>query len=214
MPSNIVLKSGFTIFLGTFIGYFGMHYIQNQNRNENNSLSLSSFSKETQIAKMGADQISKDYFDVRFGTNTIATKPNDPSKIVIKITAIKDIPAGLLYKWRLGSDMTSTDLLEGTLPNFTAGEEKSFEISAFGFSKESASHISFLISGRLGSHVVKREVIASSRPEDSYEYVVQQQALYEEKMAEFNQANPRNKLRKSNAKKGFGGKFDPEKIVR
>ena len=212
MPSNIVLKSGFTVLLGTFIGYFGMHYLQTGGGLENNSTSLSSFSIEPQIAKLGTDQISKDYFDVRFGENTIATKSNDLSKVVIKITALKDVPAGLFYKWRLGSEMTSTDVLDGTLPGFTAGEEKEYEISTLGFSKESVSHISFLVSGNLGSHLVKREIIASSRPEDSYEYVVQQQALYEEKMEQMNSKN--NKMHKTTSKKGFRGGFDPEKIVR
>lgn len=208
MPSSIFLKSGFTVLIGTFIGYFGMQFLQNQNGSANNSLSLSSISKEPQIAKLGADQISKDYFEIRFEENNIAAKSNDLSKIVVKFIALKNVPAGLEYKWRLGSEMISTDVLDGTLPGFTAGEEKQFEISALGFSKESVSHISFLVSGNLGTHLVKREVIASSRPEDSYEYVVQQQALYEEKMQQ------NGKMHKTTSKKGFRGQFDPEKIVR
>lgn len=197
-----------TILLGTFIGYFGMHFYKN---NSPSSTSFASLSRESQIMKLGADQISKDYFDVRFEHNEIAELGEKPSIVKVKITALKEVPEGLNYKWLLGSDMTSSATLEGTLPAFQANEEKIFEITVFGFSKENVSHISFSVSGSLGSHTVKRDIIASSRPEDSYEYVLQQQALYQE---QFISQGQNGKASQKSLKKGFRGQFDPDKIVR
>ena len=208
MPSKFVLSSTATVLCGVLIGYFGMQFVKN---NTSNSTSLASLSNESQIMKLGADQISKDYFDVRFDKNIVAEKGEQPSVIKVKITAFKDVPEGLHYKWLLGADANSKDILEGTLPAFQANEEKVFEISVFGFSKESVSHVSFSVSGALGDHPVKRDIIASSRPEDSYEYVLQQQALYQE---QFITSGQNGKATQKSLKKGYRGQFDPDKIVR
>lgn len=208
MSSKFFLSSSATILCGIFIGYFGMQFIKN---NSTNSESFASLARESQIMKLGADQISKDYFDVRFDNNDIAEHGEKPSVVKVKVTALKDVPAGLDYKWNLGSDMSSTSTLEGVLPAFQASEEKIFEITVLGFSKEAVSHISFSVAGNLCDHVVKRDIIASSRPEDSYEYVLQQQALYQQ---QFISNGKNSKATQKALKKGFRGQFDPEKIVR
>ncbi len=208
MPSKFILSSTVTIVCGVFIGYFGMQFVKNSTTTQ--SSSFASLAKDPQIMKLGADQISKDYFEVRFDNNAIADTNEKPALVKVKVIAIKEIPAGLNYKWVLGKDMTSTAALEGSFPSFQPGEEKTFEISVLGFSKESVAHISFSVSGLLGTHSVKRDIIASSRPEDSYEYALQQQALYQEQFVTKGQSN---KTQKS-LKKGFRGQFDPEKIVR
>lgn len=208
MPNKFVLSSTATIFCGVFIGYFGMQFV---NSKTSNSTNLASLSSESQIMKLGADQISKDYFDVRFDNNIVAEKSEQPSIVKIKVTALKDVPEGLNFKWLLGAGVSSNEILEGTLPAFQAQEEKTFEISVLGFSKESVSHVSFSVFGYLGEHQVKRDVISSSRPEDSYEYVLQQQALYQEQFISNGQSGKPNQ---KSLKKGFRGQFDPDKIVR
>lgn len=209
MPSKFILSSTATVICGVFIGYFGMQFLKGGPVG-NQSTSFASLAKEPQIMKLGADQISKDYFEVRFDNNSVGEKNDQLAIVKVKVTALKEVPAGLSYKWALGREMTSTAALEGTLPALQPGEEKIIEISVLGFSKESVAHISFSLTGSLGSHSVKRDVIASSRPEDSYEYVLQQQALYQE---QFVTKGQNSKTQKS-LKKGFRGQFDPEKIVR
>lgn len=209
MPSKFFLSSTATVLCGVFIGYFGMQFIVKKSPSSE-SASFASLAQEKQIMKLGADQISKDYFDVRFADSTVAVKNDELSQVKVKVTALKDVPAGLNFKWVLGENMNSTDALDGTLPALQAGEEKVFEISVLGFSKESLNHVSFSVFGSLGSHNVKRDIIASSRPEDSYEYVVQQQALYQAQ----NVTTGKNSKTQKPSKKGFRGQFDPDKIVR
>ena len=214
MPSKFILSSTATIFCGVFIGYFGMQFV-NKNSSSQSASSFASLAQEPQIAKLGADQISKDYFDLRFENNEVAEHDEKPSIVKVKLIAIKDVPAGLNFQWVLGSEITvannQTNTLSGSVPAMQTGEFKEFEITVLGFSKQSASHVSFSVSGTMGSHEVKRNIISSSRPEDSYEYVVQQQALYQE---QFVQKGQNNKAQKPSSKKGFRGQFDPEKIVR
>ena len=101
--------------------------------------------------------------------------------------------------------MSSADVLDGQLEALTKGQSKEFSIRVVGFSKQSNSHINFIVSGQIGQHNLRRAVIASSRPEDSFEYVVEQAAREEQKTG---------KIQKLSNGKSVRKKFDLDKVIK
>jgi hypothetical protein len=87
------------------------------------------------------------------------------------------------------------------------GETKELSLRVQNYSKEFRSHVSFTVQGSLGAHPVNRDTIVSSRPEDSFEYVVQQAEIQRQK-------NSSRGLQKLNNGKSLSEKFRADKIYR
>ena len=201
MPSKFIVKSFLISAVGIGIGYTSMNFAQNYDRSENFERTIAS----SPILKLGADQISRDYYDIKIINEVVAEKKSETSIIKVTITAKKDLPVGLQYKWQLHKDMTSSDILIGALDALPAGTKKEFSLRVVGFSKEFNSHVNFLVFGQIGDHNLRRSVITSSRPEDSFEYIVEQAALAEQKTG---------KIQKLSNGKSVRKKFDLDKVVK
>ncbi len=205
MPSKFIVKSFLISAAGLCVGYstvnFGMSLIQSHNHAENFERTIAS----SPILKLGADQISRDYYDIQIKNEFVAEKKSETSIIKVTLIAKKDLPAGLQYKWQLHKDMTSTDILTGQIDTLTAGTKQEFSLRVVGFSKEFNSHVNFLVFGQIGDHNLRRSVITSSRPEDSFEYIVEKAALNEQKTG---------KVQKLSNGKSVRKKFDLDKVVK
>ena len=201
MSSKFIVKSFITLSLGLIFGYTSVYLFNQSQTSENLDRNVASLP----ILKMGADQISRDYYDIKIKNDFVAEKNSETSIIKVTITAKKDLPIGLQYKWQLHKDMSSADVLDGQLEALTKGQSKEFSIRVVGFSKQSNSHINFIVSGQIGQHNLRRAVIASSRPEDSFEYVVEQAAREEQKTG---------KIQKLSNGKSVRKKFDLDKVIK
>ncbi|MCM2353884.1 MAG: hypothetical protein NDI63_09745 [Pseudobdellovibrio sp.] len=163
------------------------------------------------LTKLGVDQASYDYIDIKIENVSLADKKEGTSLVQVRITALRDIPSALNYQWILGKEVTTSQNLDGILEPLTQGQSKVFELRVQNYSKEWQSHVSLNLNGDLSGHQVRRDVIISSRPEDSFEYVVQQAALAEEQAK---QNSLSGKLQKLNNKKTLSEKFRKDKIIR
>lgn len=163
------------------------------------------------LTKLGIDQASYDYIDIKIENVSLADKKEGTSLVQVRITALRDIPSALNYQWILGKEVTTSQNLDGILEPLTQGQSKVFELRVQNYSKEWQSHVSLNLNGDLSGHQVRRDVIISSRPEDSFEYVVQQAALAEEQAK---QNSLSGKLQKLNNKKTLSEKFRKDKIIR
>lgn len=201
MSSKFIVKSFFTLSLGLVCGYSSVYLFNQSQASENLERNIAS----SPILKTGADQISRDYYDIKIKNDFVAEKNSETSILKVIISAKKDLPQGFQYKWQLHKEMTSTDALEGQLEALTKGQTKEFSIRVVGFSKQNNSHINFIVSGQIGEHNLRRAVIASSRPEDSFEYVVEQAAREEQKTG---------KIQKLSNGKSVRKKFDLDKVVK
>ncbi len=201
MPSPFIIKSALATTTGLFIGFFAMSFIQNNPPTENFDRAIAS----SPMLKIGADQISRDYYDLKILNDIVAEKNSETSVIKVVIFAKKDLPLGLQYRWHLHKDMTSSNILSGSIGEMTAGSKKEFSLRVVGFSKEINSHINFLVFGQMGDHNLRRSAITSSRPEDSFEYVVENAAKNEQKTGKVQKLSNGKEVRK---------KFDLKKVIR
>ena len=177
MSKHVVLKTICVSLLGITFGY-GLTRVMH-NEYEYNSRSTASIP----LTKIGMDEASYDYIDIKIENVSLADKKDDTSLIQVRVTALRDIPSALNYKWILGKDVLTSENLEGVLDPMTQGQSKIYELRVQNYSKEWQSHVSLALTGNMAGHNVQREVIVSSRPEDSFEYVVQQAALAEQQEA-------------------------------
>lgn len=161
------------------------------------------------LTKIGVDQASYNYIDMKIENVSLAATNSDTSLVQVQITALKNIPDSLNYKWILGKDVTTSEALEGVLEPLAEGQTKVYEIRVQNYSKEWQSHVSLSLSGDLSGHAVQREVIISSRPEDSFEYVVQQAAI-----AEKQARAGYGKVQVLSNGKAVSEKFSKDKIIR
>jgi hypothetical protein len=161
------------------------------------------------LTKIGVDEASYNYIDMKIENVSLADKNSDTSLVQVHITALRDIPNSLNYKWILGRDVTTSETLEGVLEPLAEGQSKVFEIRVQNYSKEWQSHVSLSLSGDMSGHAVQREVIVSSRPEDSFEYVVQQAAI-----AEKQALKGHGKVQVLSNGKAVSEKFRKDKIIR
>lgn len=204
MPSKFIVKSFFVSIVGLFLGYASMNILVAMNtstKSEQFERTIAS----SPITKIGIDQIARDYFDIKITNQSVAVKNDEASVIQVIVTALKPLPVGLQYKWQLHKDMSSTDPLTGQLEDMAAGAKKEFTLRVTGFSKQINSHINFVIFGQIGEHNLRRSVITSSRPEDSFEYVVEQAALNEKKTGQIQKLSNGKSVKK---------KFDPSKVIK
>lgn len=208
MSSQHFLKYLMVTLFGTFIGFYGMSWLAPQSQHKLELASTEGFLPEQRLAKIGADQFSRNYFDVKFDKIQIPESDSEPVRITAKLTALKDLPSGLSFNWNLSPGVKSQMSTSGIIPQISAKEEHSIEIEVTGFSKASRGFASLSIGGSLGSHRVGRNIITTSRPEESYEHVLHQSALHRnnEKQGFFIQTKLNGKSREN--------KFDPKNIVR
>lgn len=205
MSKHIVLKTICVSLLGISFGYGITRLMHNEYEYEMASRNTASLP----LMKLGIDQASYEYIDMKIDNVTLADKKDDTSVVQVRITALKNIPTALNYKWILGKEVLSGEVLEGVLQPLAQGESKIFEIRVQNYSKEWNSHVSLELSGDLAGHNVQRDVIVSSRPEDSFEYVVQQAALAEQQARKAN-----GKVQTLSNGKTLSEKFRKDKIVR
>lgn len=205
MSKHIVLKTICVSLLGVSFGYGITRFMHNEYEFEMASRKTASLP----LTKIGLDQASFDYIDMKIANISLADKKDDTSLVQVRITALKNIPSQLKFKWILGKEVISSESLEGILEPLAQGQSKVFEIRVQNYSKEWQSHVSLELSGDLSGHQVRRDVIISSRPEDSFEYVVQQAALAEEQAKKTN-----GKVQTLSNGKSVSEKFRKDKIVR
>ncbi len=204
MSSKFIIKSFVISTVGLFVGYSGMNALVAMNSG-NKSEMFERTIASSPITKIGIEQISREYFDIKIANQSVSAKNGEVSVIQVTVTALKNLPTGLQYKWNLHKDMTTTDALTGPLDEMIAGAKKEFSLHVVGFSKQINSHVNFSISGQIGEHTLNRTVITSSRPEDSFEYVVEQAALNEQKTGQVQKLSNGKSVRK---------KFDLNKVVK
>lgn len=154
--------------LGVVTGYSSVKFFKQPNENNRGIASLT-------FSKLGSEQYAKTLFDVKIENESIAKKSDEESIINVRIEAFKTLPDGLSYVWNIPDTVTVIEGdLNGPLAGFSAKETKEFRIKIKGYSKEIRNFISFTIKGDLDGKPVERDVLVSSRPEDSFEYVVQE----------------------------------------
>lgn len=203
MSKHIVLNTICVSLLGISFGYGITRFMSSEY--DMSSRSTASIP----LTKIGVDQVSFNYIDMKIDNVSLAENKDDTSIVQVRITALKDIPTTLNYKWLLGRDVTTSETLEGVLEPLMQGQSKVFEIRVQNYSRETQSHVSLELSGDLVGHNVQREAIISSRPEDSFEYVVQQAALAEQQARKAN-----GKVQTLSNGKAVSEKFRRDKIIR
>lgn len=201
MSKHVVLKTICVSLLGISFGYGVTRLMHNEYEIASRNTA------SVPLGKLGFDQASYDYIDLKIENVSLADKKEDTSIVQVRVTALKDIPASLNYKWILGKDVLTSENLDGVLEPLTQGQSKIYEIRVQNYSKEWQSHVSLSLSGDMSGHAVRRDVIVSSRPEDSFEYVVQQAALAEKKAAP-------GKVQKLSNGRTMSDRFRPGNIVR
>lgn len=214
MSKQFILNSFCVTIFGAFLGYSVTHLVMEKK----NSLGPEGFQEMASIqghenqytlTKLGSHQVYQNYFDVRIKHESISKTAEGTSVVKAVITAKKDLPAGLNYQWKLGQDVGSSAAdQQGQLSEFKQGEQQEVFITVYGFNKHSQSYLSFVINGTVDGHTISKETLSSSRPEDSFEYVVQQQHALEQQEA------ARNSNGKVSTKSVRSKKFDLQNIVK
>lgn len=165
------------MFFGAFVGYSVTNLVlEHKNEGSKDFASIDQSHASHSLTKLASQQIYQDYFDIRIKHEDISTDSDKSSVVKAVITAKRDLPAGLNYQWKLGQDVTSSAAdVEGQLPEFKQGEKKELFLTVYGFHKKAQTYLSFILNGTIDNHILAKETLSSSRPEDSFEYVVQQQ---------------------------------------
>lgn len=205
MSKHVVLKTICVSLLGITFGYGITRVMHTEYEvSARNTASIP-------LTKLGVDQASYDYIDMKIENVSLADKNDGTSLVQVRITALRDIPSALSYQWILGKEVTTAEILEGVLEPLNQGQSKVFELRVQNYSKELQSHVGLNLTGDLSGHAVRRDVIISSRPEDSFEYVIQQAALAEEQAKK---NSPSGKVQTLNNGKSLSEKFRKDKIIR
>lgn len=197
---QFILNSACTVAIGVVFGY-GVIYSFHQSQAEVQQITGHTRSTSRGIASLGAPVVVHDeshfgifkmsqheklfdYLEVKIQHIEIAQSADDFSKVIAMIKAKKDLPPNLKYQWKLARDMRSDDLSSGFIPALKAGDIKEIELNVRGFSKEFQTYLGLVVSGFVEGESLSREYLSSSRPEDSFEYVVQQRNLNERRELE------------------------------
>lgn len=189
MPYRNLLNSLSVIAISAVVGYGAVKYIQKENSPNRYLASMT-------MGKMAHEQYSKTVFDIKVKNVEVGLTESDVSTVQVTIEAFSEISDGLIYSWHLPDDITvSAGSQQGLLPKFSVNDTQTLELKIKGYSKAKKSFISFSVEGRLGEAKLKREVLLSSRPEDSFEYIVQN---YEK--SKQSESKISNKLRKAEYK--------------
>lgn len=201
MSKLVLLKTMAVSLLGIIFGYSVTQFVHSETVTPSRQLASAPF------LKLGVNHVLHDHLEMKIENTAVAENQDQTSLVQIKITALKNNSQPLNYQWILGKDVITSENLTGVLQPLAAGESQVLELRVQKFSKEWQSHVSLSISGEIAGQPAQREVIVSSRPEDSFEYVVQQAALAEKnslvtssKQIQKTSTNelPKNKFRKEN----------------
>ena len=195
MSISNLLKSAAIISFGSILGYTSVKWLTPEPKNR----SIASYP----ISKLGKVQNARNLFDVKLNTEGLAVTEDGTSTIKVSIEALKNFDSGLVYTWNLPQDI---EVLEGPLTEnlgaFSAGQSKEFTLKARRFSKQLKKFISFEIKGDYEQRPINREILISSRVEDSFEYVIQQ-----------NEKKHKGQVQKLGTVKSKN-KFSPDRVVR
>lgn len=213
MSNKSILNSICITLFGTFLGYGVTHMAMSSGPSHSIDMaSLAPNENGHRITKLGSQQIYQDYFDVRIKHDSISETENGQSVVKAIVTAKKDLPAGLSFSWKLGENVTSNSPeMTGQLGAIKRGETQEVLLPVYGFTKYSKKFLSFIVSGKVDKHDLHKESLSSSRPEDSFEYVVQQAHQLEQ---EREQEEARKNNGKVKTKSVRSKKFDPENIIK
>ncbi len=168
MSYSNVLKSFSIVAVSAIIGYSAVSFIQQAS-------SPNRFIASMTMSKMASEQFSKTVFDVRVMNTDIGLTESDTSTVQVTVEAFKALPAGLPYSWNLPDDVLIIDgAQQGVFAAFNENQSQTITLKVKGYNKSKKSYLSFSVNGNLDSVKLHREVLLSSRPEDSFEYIVQQ----------------------------------------
>ncbi len=198
MSSSNLLKSFSIVAISALVSYSAISYIQKVN-------SPNRFLASVTSSKMASAQFAKSLFDIKVTNIEIGLSEADPSTVQVDIEAFKAIPAGLPYNWNIPDDVTILEGQQaGQLAEFSANQIQTITLKIKGYNKTKKSYLGFYIDGTIGNIKLQRNALLSSRPEDSFEYVVQQN----EKIKEAN-VKASNKL----SKQQYSAPVDKKKVV-
>ncbi len=199
MSGFTVLKSFFVIAFGAVVGYSTVQFTLSK-ESPNRYLASAAYSK------MAVEQHSRSLIDMKIKTSDVAATEGDSSLIEVSIEAFSAIPAGIPFTWNLpeGVEVLS-GAQSGLLPDFAPNQMHVFTLKVSGFNKLKKSFISFSAKGEIGSVRLQREILFSSRPEDSFEYVVQQ---YEKN--KMNESSQNSKVKKTSS---YQAPVDKKKVM-
>ena len=192
------LKPTSVVICGAIVGYFSAQVFLAQNSPQSQNRFLASAT----ISKLGSEQYARTFFDMKIKNERVANTADEVSVVKVSVEAFQKLPSGLTYSWHLPEGATLVEGLQtGSISELDVDQIQEFEIKVKGYSKATKNHVVFAIKGDINQSLIDRNVIVSSRPEDSFEYVVQ---AYES-----SEAQGKNKLGKSGAK----NRFDPKNVV-
>ncbi len=213
MPTKSILNSICITLFGTFVGYGVTHMALSSGQSHSiDMVSLAPNENPHRISKLASQQIYQDYFDVRIKHDVIATTEEGQSVVKAIVTAKKDLPAGLSFQWKFGENVTSSSAdISGHLGEIKRGQKQEVLLPVYGFNKQSKKYLSFIVSGKIDRHDIQKETLSSSRPEDSFEYVVQQAHQLEQERAQEEARQNHGKVKKKSIR---SKKFDPENIIK
>jgi len=198
MSRSFILKSAIAISIGAVAGYNSVQYFKNRNSSHRYLASIT-------MSKLASEQLSKTLVDVKIKNVEVGLTDSDTSTVKVILTAYKPIAAGLTYNWNIPSDVQVLQgQTSGSLPEFAANQTQELVLKLSGYNKVKKNYVSFTLAGDVDATRFQREVLASSRPEDSFEYVVQE---YERSKA--NDVRVNSKLGKSEYK----APIDLKKVV-
>lgn len=203
MPFANILKSALTISIGAILGYNVVKFFKPK---ENSRFIASYPASKYLIAKLDSEQVARSLFNIKINTDELALTEDGISTIKVSIEALINLAnpnVSLTYHWSLPQDV---DLVEGPLDDnlgaLRVNQSKELLLRVRSFSKQHKKYISFKVSGQINHKPVNREVLISSRIEDSFEHRIQQNELRKPK-------NQINKLDNDKLKK----KFSPDRII-
>ena len=167
MSYSNLLKSFSVIAISAFVGYSAVKYIQKENSPNRYLASLT-------MGKMAVEQFSKTVFDVKVKNVEVGLSESDVSIVQVDVEAYTVLPAGLPYLWTIPEDVLIVEgPQQGVFSEFAVNQIQSLTLKIKGYNKTKKSFLSFSINGTLNAAKLQREVLLSSRPEDSFEYIVQ-----------------------------------------
>lgn len=199
-----LLASAFVLIAGGFVGYFGMQWAQPQSFGQTSGQNRF-IASQPRMSKVGLEQTSRHFFDIKIDTAHLAQKDEDVSEVKVIVTALRPLPASLIYNWHLAENsQTLEGSLQDQLGSLNAGESREVILKIRGFSKENRKYLSFEIKGDVASIPVQREVLISSRIEDSLEYAIYQNELNQQS----------GSAQSTQGEAPSRGKFAPENVIR
>lgn len=163
---------------GVAVGYFGTMIFKSIDSSRGSNRYMASI----QIAKMGAVQNAQNFFEIRSKADVIAQNQNETSTIKVIITPYGDYNDSVNYSWEIPDDArVVSGNVNGIISKFEKNKPIELAIDVAGFSKEKRNYISFKIDGQINTLPVSQDILVSSRPEDSFEYLIQQNAVASDK---------------------------------